>query len=188
MAIRKAICTITGTSPYEPRRFHGHTKNPGEKNEAFEKRFFEAGLWKDHAHVDSDGSVYIPGIAFKKAMDSAAKLIKEKCGKGQQEWTTHFKSGVMAAGNLALGVKRDKMAHKVIIMPTKMGSAVACTLPHFETWGGTIEFAILDDMIEKEVFERYLSSAGLFVGVGCWRPEKGGMNGRFTVKSVRWEK
>jgi hypothetical protein len=45
---------------------------------------------------------------------------------------------------------------------------------------------IFDDTITKEVFERHLTEAGRFVGIGRFRPENGGIYGRFTAGPFSW--
>jgi hypothetical protein len=32
-----------------------------------------------------------------------------------------------------------------------------------------------------------LTMAGMFIGIGRFRPEKGGTNGRFKIESIDWQ-
>ena len=59
--------------------------------------------------------------------------------------------------------------------------------PHYAKWSGTLRVHILDDTITKDIFEKVAREAGNFVGIGQFRPEKGGYFGRFEVKSISWE-
>jgi hypothetical protein len=47
-------------------------------------------------------------------------------------------------------------------------------------------FAILDNLIDSDTFKRMLKHAGTFIGLARWRPQKGGLYGRFAVKKIVW--
>jgi len=47
-----------------------------------------------------------------------------------------------------------------------------------------VTFYILDEIITKEVFERTLTMAGQFIGIGRFRPQNNGFYGRFEVVMV----
>lgn len=192
MSRRICIVDIESTpgSAYEVHRYHGLTKNKGETDDAFQTR-----TWKECAHYNEKNEVFIPGMSFKKAIDTACRKFGgrvaedvKKAGSGQQKWFSHFTGGYLPVTDLMLGVKKDDMKEHPFPMPRKDGNAVIITLPIFKTWKGQIEFHVFDDLIPNEVFERHLNDAGQFVGVGQWRAENGGLNGRFTIKKVTWKK
>jgi hypothetical protein len=45
---------------------------------------------------------------------------------------------------------------------------------------------ILDPIITEAVFTEILQKCGIYIGLGRWRPEKGGVNGRFNVTNIAW--
>jgi hypothetical protein len=53
-------------------------------------------------------------------------------------------------------------------------------------WAATFDVIVLDPIISAEIFEEMLTMAGMFIGIGRFRPEKGGTNGRFRVESIKW--
>jgi hypothetical protein len=59
--------------------------------------------------------------------------------------------------------------------------------PRINSWKTEVSFAILNPDIPTQVFLEHLSFAGLVAGVGRFRPEKGGSNGRFVVRDYREE-
>jgi hypothetical protein len=67
------------------------------------------------------------------------------------------------------------------------GKRVNRTFPQVPNWKGTATFVILDDTVTKPVFERHLKEAGRFVGIGRFRPENGGLNGRFEPTEFSYE-
>jgi hypothetical protein len=66
------------------------------------------------------------------------------------------------------------------------GKRVKRTFPVVPKWEGAVVFAILDETITRTVFEEHIKAVGMLVGVGRFRPENGGMNGRFEVVSIDW--
>ena len=50
----------------------------------------------------------------------------------------------------------------------------------------TVPFHVLADEITPDVFEEHLKQAGAFVGIGRFRPERGGFYGRFAIKNIKW--
>jgi len=159
----------------------------GESHEDYEKR-----TWRERCHVDKDGFVFIPPMAFKKSLDSAAKYAKKKIkGQGQATWTKKFESGVVVEEGLTLPVKKDDIpGHWQPVPPNGVagdGKRVLKCFPNVPEWEGDVTFYILEDQITESIFTEMLGVSGKFIGVGCWRPERRGMWGRFTVEKVKWE-
>jgi hypothetical protein len=46
---------------------------------------------------------------------------------------------------------------------------------------------ILDPIITEEVFREMLDYAGMYIGIGRFRPENGGTNDRFRLKELQWQ-
>jgi hypothetical protein len=67
------------------------------------------------------------------------------------------------------------------------GKRVPRRFPEFGKWHGTAEFTILDDIITRDVFETHVRAAGTVVGIGRFRPENGGTNGRFRPIEFEWQ-
>lgn len=61
------------------------------------------------------------------------------------------------------------------------------TFPRIDDWGGLLTFHIFQEDLSKDVFEEYLEEAGMMIGVGRFRPENGGVNGRFQIQKTEWE-
>lgn len=182
------ICTATiqGITPFTASRMHDTPKLEKERPDDYEIR-----TWREKAHYDSDGIAYIPGIAFKQALDSAAKFLSIQVpGKGKATFTKHFVSGVICADNLSLGRSRDKMEMVTINANSDgvrgSGKRVKRSFPLIPAWGGKVTFYVLDDAITKEVFETVLRESGKFIGVGQYRPQNGGTNGRYDITATAW--
>ena len=52
--------------------------------------------WRERLHVNSDGYVFIPPMAFKNCISEIAKYRSDKIpGKRNATYTKHFESGVL---------------------------------------------------------------------------------------------
>lgn len=182
---KMAICRIKSLSAYSSSRAHETPKLDREISDAYEKR-----TWREKAHVDS-GRIYIPPMAFKMGLDRAAKMLGEQIpGKGKATYTKFFESGVLCTQPVFIADAVEMECERVYANADGVrgsGKRVWRLFPRINNWTAEVCFEVLAGEITKEVFERHLKQAGLFVGVGRFRPEKGGFFGRYSVESVRWE-
>lgn len=184
--MKKVSITLRSISPYTQSRMHHTPKMEKENAQDYEER-----TWREKTTVNDDGVICIPGMAFKQALDRAAKMLSLQIpGRGKATYTKHFAAGVMIPENLALGVKKDD-AVKITINANAdgvrgSGKRVIRHFPQVQKWSGVLECFILDETITPEVFERHAKEAGMLVGVGQYRPENGGTNGRFVCDDFSW--
>jgi hypothetical protein len=67
--------------------------------------------------------------------------------------------------------------------PVRVGSSqVIRTRPKFQNWAFDVPFQLDTEVLDLADLERVLVIAGQVVGLGDWRPEKGGRRGRFTAQ------
>lgn len=177
---------LESISPYSQSRQHDAPKLEKETHDTYERR-----TWREKCTANSDGIVCIPAMGFKQALDTASKLLGTQIpGKGKSTYTKHFRSGVICEADVLIGVRKDEIASVEIPCNADgvrgSGKRVKRTFPVVPSWTGTARFAILDDTITKPIFEKTLTEAGRFVGVGRFRPENGGLNGRFKPVKFSW--
>lgn len=184
----RAIVSIKGVAPLSQSRYHDTPKLDGESNEDYDKR-----TWREKCNADSDGNVFVPAMAFKQAMDTSAKrlAIPDPDNK-RANLTKYFVSDVICEGNLPIGIHKDEIPCIKFLANVDgvrgSGKRVPRTIPQTQEWGGQTSFLIMEEKIKPEIFEKVLRSAGRSIGVGQFRAEKGGLNGRFDVVSVKIEK
>jgi len=184
-----AHATLQSKSPYSQSRY---TKEdvpmlPKEKDGDYEIR-----TWREKGHYDANGNVIIPPMAFKMALDKAAKMVGEKiAGKGNSTYSKFFVSGVLVLEPLVLPwTKKSVNLQKIHANADGVrgsGKRVWRYFPVVEDWSGVVSFHILADEITEDVFTRFLTQSGKFVGIGRFRPENGGFFGRFGVTDIKWE-
>lgn len=186
--MKLATCTLKSVSPYSQSRSYSHEveKLPGEKPDAYEER-----TWRNKCHFRADGRLYIPPMAFKMGLDTAARMLGRRIpGKGQSTYSKFFKSGVLCMEGPDLPLTKDDVPADRIFANADgvrgSGKRVWRLFPRIDQWEAKVDFHVLADEIDTAVFEDHLRQAGAFVGIGRFRPENGGYYGRFEVASVNW--
>ena len=160
-----------------------------KKDESYKE--FETRIWQDKFHYNSDGNVVIPAMAFQGCLSSAAKYKNRKIpGKRNATYTKYFESGIMVVEDLILPQKKEDLGSEWLFLPAGGkpggGTRVWKCFPIIEEWRGDMDFYLIEDEIPKNVFEEFLIAAGQIKGIGFWRPEKRGLNGRFKVMKIIW--
>ena len=186
MSIRICEAQLESITPYIQSGFHETEKLPKEKPDEYEIR-----TWRNKATTDKNGVVCIPSMALKMCVDESIKRLQLQIpGKGKTQYTKYFLAGQLCDADVSLGIHKDAaIQHKVWANADGVrgsGKRVKRFFPMIESWNGAASFQLLDDNIPNDIFERALREAGLLVGIGSFRPERGGLHGRFTVKRISW--
>lgn len=187
----KARVTIVGTAPMSQSHQHDEPKKEGEGADAYDARTWRSKL--NTEMVNGRLTVVIPPYGMQCAIADAAKYSKRQIpGQGKATWTAKFKSGISVVGPLSLGINPATVEPIAISANTDgvrgSGKRVLRRLPQIPPgWKTTFDVLILDPIITEEVFTEMLELAGLFMGVGQFRPQNGGTNGRFMIEKVEWQ-
>lgn len=184
------VCTVSlqSTVPYSQSAFHETPKLNKEGHEDFDIR-----TWREKATVNADDIVCIPAMGLKMSIDEAAKRLGIKIpGKGTSTYAKRFVSGQICVDDVGpqLGIKKQDL--EVIKVFANLdgvrgsGKRGMRYFPFVPSWKTTATFHILDDIISKEIFEQTITEAGKLIGIGRFRPEKGGLFGRFKCTKFTW--
>lgn len=183
----RAIVTIKGTAPLSQSRQHYSEKLDGESHQEYDDR-----TWREKCNYDSEGIVFVPAMAFKQAVDNAAKrLAIPDPDNRRASLTKYFVSDVICESNLSIGVRKDDMPSIRISANVDgrrgSGARVPRMLPQIQEWSGRTSFLVMEEKIKQDMFQKVLQTAGQSIGVGQFRPENGGLNGRFEIAEIRFE-
>lgn len=184
--MRTATISIEGMSPYSQSKHHSEPKIGQETSDAHERR-----TWRHRMHADKSGRVFIPPMAAKNGLVSAAKFLNQKIpGEGQKTFTKRFESGILCMDPLVLPVKRDDVTSEELFVPSDgirgSGKRVIKVFGVIPEWGGEFVVSVIDEKISEKVFADHCEAWGKFIGIGRFRPEKNGYYGRFAVKKIAW--
>ena len=185
--MKKVVATLQSASPYSQSKHYNVPKLDKESAADYEKR-----TWKNRIHVDKSGNVFIPPMAFKNCMSDAAKYLSIGIkGKGKSTYTKHFVAGLLVMDPVSLGIKIDDIQGETLFVPSDGkrggGSRVEKIFPVVPEWKANVTFYILDETITEAVFVEHLKQAGMFIGIGRFRPINNGFYGRFDVLDVKWD-
>lgn len=183
-----ATVTLKNLSPMTQSHGHDEPKLEGESPADYDVR-----TWRSKLNTDRDKStVVIPAHGLHQSIAAAAKYSKRQIpGQGKATWTAKFTAGITLTESPRLNIDPQS----VDVIPLSMnadgvrgsGKRVLRRFPIIYSWETTFEVLILDPIITKDIFREMLELAGMFVGVGQFRPEKGGTNGRFVISKLEWE-
>lgn len=186
-----ANVTIIGNAALSQSHQHYEPSLEGESPDDYDKRTWRSKL--NTLMVDGKNTVVIPNMALQWALVDGAKFSKKQIeGYGRSTWTQRFQSGVSVITPGVLNVDPDTVNFVTISANVDgrrgSGKRVPRRLPQIlPPWEAAFTALILDPMITEEVFIEMLEYAGMFIGVGQFRPQNGGSNGRFDVGSIDWQ-
>jgi hypothetical protein len=184
--MKKAICKLRSISTYGQSKFHQTPKLNKELSADFEDR-----TWREKAHFNEQGRVFIPGTMFANSLREASKYLSIQVpGKGKSTYTKHFESGIMVLDNLELPIKKDELKSVTVFVPSDGrvggGKRVIKHFPVVHEWTGDVTYHIIDDIITADIFEQVLKASGQLIGIGYFRPRNRGYYGRFEVDNIEW--
>ena len=98
--MKTVAATIKGLSPL---MFSKFARTPRKKNES--EQDYEERTWRERMHVNpTTGKAYIPGMAFERSLNAAAKLLGEK-------------SLFVLAGNAELNITPEEVERETLVRP-----------------------------------------------------------------------
>jgi len=176
---------IESASPISYSKYHGVPLNDRETHEQHEKR-----TWREKALVNKGGVAEISAMAFKFALCSAAKYLGLQIpGKGKRTYSKIFDSAILITDNVSIGINKEDLEANWVHVNSDgkrgSGSRVMRCFPTAREWNGVLKLYVLDDAITEAILKQHLEAAGMFIGVGQFRVERGGTNGRFKIVSLK---
>jgi len=177
---------LTSTSVYSQSRHYEVDKERSETHEDYDLR-----TWRHRMHVNEEGYVYIPPMAFKNCLSESAQYLQIKIpGKRGATFKAKFESGILIADPLVLPIKAMDVAKERLFVPAdgrRGGSTrVWRNFPIIPSWSGVLLVYVLDEIINQEIFTEHITWAGRVIGIGRFRPAKNGFYGRFKVDRIEW--
>jgi hypothetical protein len=190
MQASTATVTISGITPLSQSRQHGEPALEGERPNDHDAR-----TWRSKLNVqERDGvkTVVLPAHGVQQSIAAAAKYSKRQIpGQGKATWTAKFLSGIALLEDPALHIDPSTVDSVLISANADgvrgSGKRVPRRFPVMPRWSATFEVIVLDPIITEVVFREMLEIAGMFIGLGRFRPEKGGTNGRFKIDEIVWQ-
>ena len=179
--------TVRGTGCFSQSKKLRETRGKKEDWNQFYDR-----VWKQQAHVGPDGdSVVILAFSLHQALIGGAKKgrLKPVAAKKLVE-VLHARllTGIMISDDAQTDMKLSAAIPQTFSCHSTgkrgPGTRVDRTFPVWMSWSATFDVWLLDETLTKEDIAEALRWAGVANGLGRYRPENGGSNGRFVVEGI----
>jgi len=129
---------------------------------------------------DEDGRLAVPGEALWFCKLNGGKTVK--CGKGN--WSTGKTSRIPGAVDWQVGfaeLRHSELVPDTQRIPNSAGSRSIVSRGLVHEWACEFEYDIDVEQMSPEECREIWEHAGIRVGLGCKRPERRGLNGKFAV-------
>lgn len=177
--MKKFEVEIEGCSPLLFNRFTGGADLEPTKKKVITTK---ATAVEDKLYTLPDGKIYMPARYIEGALVEAGKDFKGK-GKGN---LSKIMGSSIEINPEAMVLSNQKWTDdiQVGVNPMTRGRMVIHR-PRFDNWGTKFTLTLMEDGIPPERMKEIIDRAGLYVGVGDWRPAKKGKYGKFIVTSFK---
>lgn len=167
---------------------HVSDTKEGETPQEHEER-----TWKQKAHYGDKGKVIIPGYMISSTLEPAAKLLGERVGGGKKgKGMSHYIRLIQVEGDIETDITEENLEGNTAFVSANgkpEGGKVMRIYPKVPKWSGTltIVYPTLGSVLNDSIVLKYLEIAGLYIGIGHWRPgaPSRGTYGRFTVTKMK---
>lgn len=191
MSYKLVDVRIVGESAILQNRFSERAEVEGEMatrrvNVAKKKPRDEA---EASCYRNAKGELYFPGAAIMKLLREAGSAHKQKGSRKSVKFLVPSACLVMDESVLLREVKSDKpikdfeVDSRPVVIPATKGRVMRHR-PRIEEWSAKFSLRINENVLPNTIFHQLLREGGEQLGLGDFRPEKGGGFGMFSV--VTW--
>jgi len=132
--------------------------------------------FEDSLYRLPDGRFGFPAVAFKASMVRAAKACGIHMVDARQMFHVMADAGDLVAITGEPTIRED-------MVRVGMGTADIRYRGEFRDWEAILKIRFNAEVVGEQMLLDFLTLAGFSVGVGEWRPERGGSSGTFEVVS-----
>lgn len=187
MAMRYITATIEGVTSLLQHRF----ADESEVEHDTRRIAVDRGLPREQAEKSAyrnpdDGTLYLPGAAI-------ARLLREAGGQHKQRGSRKSVKYVVPAAVVVLddlirlhnpdtgeALRDFEVDSRPVVIPATKGRVMRHR-PRLDHWAATFRLRVNDSVLPEETIHQLLTEGGEQIGVGDFRPEKGGAFGVFRV-------
>jgi hypothetical protein len=178
--MKKIKIEITGVSPLLQHRFPVEESEAKIKNKKSMQDDVERSLYRH-----PDGTIYQPAIHLICSLKKAGAKFKIP-GQGKLTYKNLIGSGAIIIWPDAIPHKHQsfEIDARPVVVPATRGRVVR-KRPVFKNWAFEFDLEYDEDEISSATLRELLDYAGKRVGIGDFRPERGGPFGRFMVSEFK---
>lgn len=138
----------------------------------------------------TEGKFYFPGAAISRLLREAGGNHKLKQSRKSAKFLIPAAvlvpqdAIIITNGDGKTPVKDFEVDSRPVVIPATKGRVMRHR-PRFDCWSATFHLEVDEDILPAEFIHQLMTEGGSKIGIGDFRPEKGGPFGRFQV--VRFE-
>ena len=141
------------------------------------------------AYRAPDGTLYFPGAAIGRLLREAGGNHKQSKSRKTLKWLVPSAIIVMDDTLTLIGPDGGALTDyevdaRPIVIPSTKGRVMRYR-PRIEQWSAKITMQVITEILDLKTAHLLLEEGGRQLGIGDFRPEKGGPFGRFAV--VEWK-
>lgn len=138
--------------------------------------------WASSMYFDENLGPYLPTVNVKAALVEGAKLSKLGAAINRGTWFMSEREKIKYNGPKTLDemweTGRFTDARSVVVQRSRL----IRYRPIFAEWSLTVPISFDPYIIERDQIASAMTEAGKYIGLGDYRPNKGGPFGRFSVQ------
>jgi len=130
-----------------------------------------------HAYKTKEGKYFLASVMIEASMTKAAASFKME---GKKTFKDCMKGGIIVDPDEIVFKQQNFVADGRWAVNASSRGSVWVVRPRIDKWDAEFSLTLLqDERVSEDILKQILEYAGLYVGVGAWRPKFG----RFEVKS-----
>lgn len=181
---------IKGTSPLLVNRFRESSEIEKATRRVVVKRGSPREEATKVAYIDEEQRFYYPATAIARLLRESASNHKMKGSRRSAKYAVPgaifltCDTLLIRNGDGKTLVKDFEVDSRPVVIPATKGR-IMCHRPRFEDWSCSFDLRLNEELLPSDFVHQLLTEGGQQIGIGSFRPEKGGPFGTFNV--VHWE-
>lgn len=182
--MKQFIVEIEGVTPYMQHRMDDAKLEDWEKNrkliiERDDISKQDQVRAEFHSYNDAEG-FFIPSEHIVGSFIGAGSLVKSKVGNGKKSMK-NIVAGMFSILEPKIRLPKMYEIDKRSAVNRNVKARIIVIRPKWNKWVAKFTLLVDNDTITKETVEQIITYAGMYVGIGSFRPTNNGMFGRFKL-------
>lgn len=180
--------SIKGVTPLMLCRFQEQSEQPKASRNVLVNRGTPREQADKAAYRDKENRFYFPGAAISRMLREAGSNHKMRGSRKSAKFVVPAAVRITEDAILIRNGDGKKLAtdfevdSRPVVIPATKGRIMAHR-PRWDCWSASFTIVINDEILPVEFVNQLLVEASQQIGVGAFRPEKGGPFGTFLVES-----
>src|SRR6266487_3364352 len=182
--MRMIHVTIKGCTPLLQHRFTEQAEIPGATRPVLTHYGTPREQAASAVHTDKSGRFYFPGTAIARLLKEAGANHKLKGSRRSTKFIVPaavliMNDAIVLHDMKGIPLKDFEVDSRPVVIPATKGRVMRHRA-RFDEWFASFMLRINDNVLPVDFIQKLLTEGGEQIGIGAFRPEKGGPFGTFT--------